>query len=102
MAAAGCGPTEPLRVETIQLGRGLNPDNSVSGHTSSFKPLDTMYVSVLTPEKGRGKIGVRWTYEGRVVAEAMPDPVAVSSRDVTSARPAARSTSRGTASCAAS
>jgi drug/metabolite transporter (DMT)-like permease len=28
-AAAGCGPTEALRVETIQLGRSLNPDGSV-------------------------------------------------------------------------
>ena len=73
--AAACGPTGPLRVETIQLGRGLNPDNSVSGHTSSFKPLDTMYVSVLTPEKGRGKIAVRWMYEGRVVGEPSKDVV---------------------------
>ena len=75
LVAAGCGPTEPLKVETIQLGRGLNPDNSVSGHTTSFKPLDTMYVSVLTPDKGRGKIGVRWTYEGRVVGEPSKDVV---------------------------
>jgi hypothetical protein len=66
---AGCGPTEPLEVETIQLGRGLNPDNSVQGHTSNFKPLDTMYVSVLTKAKGRGTIGVRWMYEGRLVSE---------------------------------
>jgi hypothetical protein len=73
--AAGCGPTEPLRVETIQLGRALNPDNSVAGHTTTFKPLDTMYVSVLTPEKGRGTIGVRWTYEGRVVGEPSKDVV---------------------------
>ena len=75
VAAAGCGPTEPLRVETIQLGRGINPDNSVAGHTTAFKPLDTMYVSVLTPEKGRGKIGVRWVYEGRVVGEPSKDVV---------------------------
>ena len=75
LTAAGCGPTEPLRVETIQLGRALNPDNSVSGHTTSFKPLDTMYVSILTPEKGRGTIGVRWTYEGRVVGEPSKDVV---------------------------
>jgi hypothetical protein len=73
--AAACGPTEPLRVDTIQLGRGINPDNSVTGHTTSFKPLDTMYVSVLTLEKGRGTIGVRWMYEGRVVGEPSKDVV---------------------------
>jgi hypothetical protein len=69
VSAVGCGPTEPLRVDTIQLGRSLNPDNSVASHTSSFKPLDTMYVSILTPAKGRGTIGVRWTYEGRLVSD---------------------------------
>ena len=72
-AVIGCGPTEPLKVETIQLGRSLNPDNSVAAHTNSFKPLDTMYVSVLTPAKGRGKIGVRWTYEGRLVSDPSKD-----------------------------
>jgi len=64
-----CGPNEPLQVDTIQLGRGLNPDKSVSAHTSNFKPLDTMYVSVLTKDKGKGTIGVRWMYEGRLVSE---------------------------------
>src|SRR5262245_57565278 len=64
-----CGPTEPLKVETIQLGRSLNPDGSVAGHTSNFKPLDTMYVSVLTTDKGRGTIAVKWVYEGRLVSD---------------------------------
>ena len=69
LGSASCGPTEPLRVETIQLGRSLNPDNSVANHTTQFKPLDTMYVSILTPERGRGTIGARWTYRGQVVSE---------------------------------
>ena len=69
LAASACGPQGPLRVETIQLGRSLNPDNSVATHTSTFKPLDTMYVSILTPEKGRSTIGVKWTYAGRLVSE---------------------------------
>ena len=69
IGAAACGPTEPLQVETIQLGRSLNPDNSVANHTTQFKPLDTMYVSILTPARGRGTIGVRWTYRGQVVSE---------------------------------
>ena len=69
LVASACGPQAPLRVDTIQLGRSLNPDNSVGTHTSTFKPLDTMYVSILTPEKGRGTIGVKWTYAGRIVSE---------------------------------
>jgi hypothetical protein len=73
IAAIGCGPTEPLRVDTIQLGRSLNPDNSIAAHTSTFKPLDTMYVSVLTPARGRGKIGVKWMYEGRLVSDPSKD-----------------------------
>jgi hypothetical protein len=68
LAVVACDPG-PLRVDTIQLGRSLNPDNSVANHTSTFKPLDTMYVSILTPDKGRGTIGVKWTYAGRVVSE---------------------------------
>jgi hypothetical protein len=68
-AVAACGPSEPLRVDTIQLGRALNPDNSVANHTTTFKPLDTMYVSILTPERGRGTIGVRWTYYGRLISD---------------------------------
>ncbi len=81
VSVAGCGPSEPLRVSTIQLGRSLNPDNSVASHTTRFKPDDTMYVAVLTPEKGYGNIGVRWMYAGRVVSEP--------SKDVTYRGPAA-------------
>ena len=72
LAVVACDPG-PLRVDTIQLGRSLNPDNSVATHTSTFKPLDTMYVSILTPDKGRGTIGVKWTYAGRVVSEPSKD-----------------------------
>jgi hypothetical protein len=66
---AACGPDAPLRVDTIQLGRSLNPDNSVASHTTQFRPEDTVYVSILTAEAGAGTIGVRWTYGGRVVDE---------------------------------
>ena len=74
----GCGPSGPLRVDTIQLGRSLNPDNSVAEHTTAFRPNDTVYVSVLTPEAGKGTIGVRWTYGGQVIDQPQRD---VSYRD---------------------
>jgi hypothetical protein len=74
----GCGPTEPLTVETIQLGRSLNPDNSVAEHTTAFRRSDTVYVSVLTPAPGRGTIGVKWTYGGQVIDQPQKE---VSYRD---------------------
>ena len=66
---AACGPDEPLKVDTIQLGRSLNPDNSVAAHTSVFKPNETVYVAVLTTAPGAGTIGVRWIYQGKVIDE---------------------------------
>lgn len=69
IAALGCKPTAPLRVDAIQLGRSLNPDNTVAIHSTLFKTTDTVYVSILTPEAGSGDLGVRWIYEGRLVDE---------------------------------
>jgi hypothetical protein len=70
---AACQSNDPLRINTIQLGRGLNPDNTVSGHTTRFKPTDTIYVSVLTDNAGSGRVTARWTYAGRVVSEPEKD-----------------------------
>jgi len=66
---AGCGPSEPLRLETIQLGRSLNPDSSIAEHATTFGKSDTVYAAVLTTAPGRGTIGVRWTYGGQVIDE---------------------------------
>jgi hypothetical protein len=74
----GCGPTEPLRLETIQLGRSLNPDNSIAEHTTTFRRSDTVYVAILTPAAGKGTIGVKWTYGGQVIDQPQKD---VSYRD---------------------
>jgi len=72
LVAAACGPSGPLQVSTIQLGRRLNSDNSVAEHTTRFRPDDTIYVAVLTGP-GRGTIGVRWTYAGRLISEPSRD-----------------------------
>ena len=68
LAAAACGQ-QPLHLNTIQLGRGLNPDNTLTGFTTRFKPTDTIYVAVLTTAAGSGKIKARWLYAGRLVSE---------------------------------
>ena len=69
LVLAGCGPSDPLRLETIQLGRSLNPDSSIAEHATTFGKSDTVYAAVLTTAPGRGTIGVRWTYGGQVIDE---------------------------------
>jgi hypothetical protein len=73
----GCG--SGLRVTTIQLGRAVNADETVAGHTTRFAPSDTVYVSIHTAGVGSGKIGVRWMYGDRVLGEPSKQ---VSYRDV--------------------
>ena len=77
-AIAACRPGGPLQLETIQTGKSLNSDNSVGTLATRFKPDDTLFVSVLTKGPGAGKIGVKWTYSGRLVSEESRD---VSYRD---------------------
>ena len=67
-AAAGCADP-PLQVETIQVGRSLNPDRTVANPIATFKPHDTILVSVLTTDTGSGIIGVRWLYGTKVIDE---------------------------------
>jgi hypothetical protein len=64
---ARCGSGQPLRVSTIQLGRSLNPDNTVASFTTVFTPTETVYLSALTTGVGSAKLGVRWTYAGQVI-----------------------------------
>lgn len=66
---AACGSGEPLRVASIQLGRAMNADHTVSSFTTQFKPDETIYLSVLTTGVGTGTISVHWKYRGRVIDE---------------------------------
>lgn len=68
LAAVACSGG-PLEVETIQVGRSVNPDRSVAAPTTLFRPHDTIYVSVLTTATGSGTISVRWLYGTKVVDE---------------------------------
>ena len=77
----GCAPSDPLSLNTIQVGRALNPDSSVAEHTTVFDKSDTVYVAVLTTAPGRGTIRVRWTYGGQLIDEPQ--------REVTYREPAA-------------
>jgi len=73
LTIAGCSPGVPLKVATLQLGKSLNPDNSVGTHTTRFKPDDTVYVALLSEEPGEGTVTVRWRFGGQVVSEAKKD-----------------------------
>jgi hypothetical protein len=73
LLAAGCQSDRRLEVTTIQLGRAINPDKTVSDPTTRFKPTDTIYAAVLTDGSGSGKVKVRWLYRGRVVSEPEQD-----------------------------
>ena len=70
LGVVACGPSEPLNVVTIQTGTSLNTDHSVGRHTGTFRPKDTMYVSVLSVGRGAGTITVKWSFAGRVIHEA--------------------------------
>jgi hypothetical protein len=78
LAFVGACESEPLRVAAVQLGRGLNADNTVNNHTTRFVPGDTVYLSVATAGVGSGTIVVRWKFGGRVLGEPKKP---VSSRD---------------------
>lgn len=67
-AAAACSGG-PLELANIQTGRSLNPDRSIASITTLFKPGETIYVSIQTKAAGKGTIGVRWKYQGRVIDE---------------------------------
>lgn len=69
LGIAACGPSEPLNVVAIQTGKSLNTDHSVGNHATSFRPKDTMYVSVLSNGRGAGTLTVKWSFAGRVVHE---------------------------------
>ena len=69
LGAAACGPSEPLNVVAIQTGKSLNTDHSVGTHATSFRPKDTMYVSVLSDGRGAGTLTVKWSFASRVVHE---------------------------------
>ena len=72
LSAAACA-REPLQVTTIQTGRQLNSDNTVGIHTTRFKPDQTMYVSVITADRGAGTLEAKWSFGGRVISESKKD-----------------------------
>jgi hypothetical protein len=73
VGAVACGPSGPLQVVTVQIGRTLNSDDSVGNISSTFKPTDTVYAAVLFEAAGTGSATVRWRYNGQTVSEETKD-----------------------------
>ena len=69
VVSAACGSGEGLTVTGLQLGRAVNADGTVAGHTTTFQPSDTVHLSVLTSGLGSSTISVRWVYRDRVLDE---------------------------------
>jgi len=69
MTATVAGCSGNLTVSAIQVGKSLNSDNSVGVLATTFKPNDTIYAAVLTDGTGRGTIGAKFSYGGRVISE---------------------------------
>ena len=58
-----------LKVTDVEVGRALDADKRISDKTDSFKPTDTIYVSVVTEGTSPGaRLAAHWTYQdGQVV-----------------------------------
>jgi hypothetical protein len=61
--------SQPLTVDTIQLGRSLNVDQSIASQTTTFKPNETIYVSALNNARGEGTVSVRWYMGTQLLSE---------------------------------
>ena len=56
-------PPTPFRVTALQLGKGIQPDNTVQTATTSFAPKDTIYLSVTTEGLApQAVLATRWTF----------------------------------------
>jgi hypothetical protein len=58
-------------VSSIEVGRGIGADKRITSPVTTFKPKDTIYVSVMTEGAAPSKtIAARWTFEdGQLVNE---------------------------------
>jgi hypothetical protein len=61
-----------VKVAAITLGRAIAADKTVADQTDSFRPADTIYLSVKTDGGATDvRLSARWTYEdGQLVDES--------------------------------
>lgn len=62
--------TAELRVDEIEVGKGLDADKSVRDATNDFGVRDTIYVAVQTDGSGSGTLTAKFTYQdGQTIEE---------------------------------
>jgi hypothetical protein len=71
-AASPPATHDVVRVTDVDLGLGVGPDKRVTDQTDSFRPSETIYVSVKTEGAApSATLKARWTFQdGRVVQES--------------------------------
>lgn len=78
------GATEPVRVTDVALGRAIGSDKTVSEATSTFRPTDTIYVSVRTEGTAASStLTARWTFEDGQVVDESSETIAPTGPEVT-------------------
>jgi hypothetical protein len=83
--APGAPPAaESVRVTDVDLGRSLGVDKRVTDKTDSFKPHETVYVSVTTEGSApSATLKARWTYEGGQLVQESAQTIAPTGTAVT-------------------
>lgn len=61
-AASTALPMEAVAVTSATLGNAVNADKRVTAATDTFRPQDTIFVSVETSGTGGASLTARWTY----------------------------------------
>ena len=61
----------PVKVTDVDVGRALDADKKISDKTDTFKPTDTIYVSVATEgSSSRAVLVAHWTFkDGQVIKD---------------------------------
>jgi hypothetical protein len=61
-----------LKVDEIDVGKGLNPDMTLKNNTDDFGVRDTIYAAVKTSGASAGsRLAAKWTYQsGQTVSES--------------------------------
>ena len=74
----------PFQVVNIEVGRALDAAKRISDKTDSFKPTDTIYVSVETEGTSPGaRLAAHWTYQDGQVVKHDETSIAPSGRAAT-------------------
>lgn len=73
-SAPAAAPTPAAQVVSLELGTSVDDNNKIAAAASSFKPGDTIYVSVATTTADPAasvpaRLGARWSKDGQVIHE---------------------------------